>query len=806
MISDFTKVSQEKLFVNDTPTERITFSFTVPFIADPDEPSTNYVSGFQLFRNSEIVYETLLSSLTVESGVATLVYDFSDLPSQNIDFQIREVDYDVTYGTLSNVVSIESFPDGVTQCNTFYYKDFVRIRWTGIDTTSNPLFQKYSLLRGELIQNAVGATTSIVDSIDAEEDQVEVTLKTAKTGYVKIVYQEHEWVKFLSADTTFTLTNSDLESFSDLELRYQDIEKTKFYVYFTETLSTVVSELPLTIETSTGSVVQYTYDDTSTLEDDTRYVYAITTSGVTSTNELLQTADDIFITDASPKILHWSLQSDTYLSSDKWRNMKKVIVDGNIYDKGYWAIPYREKTEDADAAYVLDGWNPIAEDYVDVYVNGHFKETVLTTSTGFFSFNFDPRQLENTIKLQISTPGRPADVNKYTINAYNLLTHFNALGAQVDELEEENDRVDNDFFIDTATDTDTLDSNFGELINVKYSPDIDGDIDTYREVLKGLLEAHNEFGLLSSTQIVLDTFSQYFDTATIYEKDSHLSTYTPGISPIIDVPLLERENYYYGITAVTESGGETSPLILNYDKRWWPFFEKAGIGFSWSRVEDAQYYRIYRGTSEDDLEFLISTSTGDAHYTQFLDTGSLLTSTGINPPTFNFTEIDTVAEAEEILFPCRFDNYWLRRTTTGVTVVITTSEEEFPELILNRLYNFLSLSVVPLRLRLIVAHETYIIYKDGATAIQYVEGTSGPVLYTIDVGGSGNPWVSDGSYYSFTITHSLDNQDVFPQGFILASGVQVVPGFRRLDNNTIKVFWNNNTDVLRINILELVEV
>ena len=821
LITDFSKISQQRIFEENLYTERFVFKFTIPYIQNPNDifSSENHLSGFQLLREGVVVDQQLLSSVTTSTGLLSstgyLTYDASDMPGEVLDFQIRSVDLDATIYILSNLIIVETFPDAVAEITTNYQTSGeVTISWEPV--TTSPQLQYYTLVRSRATQFKISDT--FIESIDLTSGNLIITFSEAITTYIRVVYQKYSWSFFAINTATVILTNDDLEAFSNTDLNYLQIGKTGVEIYypeFFEDIKTISTSTGLdVIETSTGITTSTGLHHTTDLPpaiEEARYIYGIRTEGLTVSESNYIALDDVHIQHRNPELLPWQIQSDSTISNQKWENIKKVLVDSNYYNKNYYAIPYKELDSDNNG-FTFDGFVNAGNESIEVYINGRLRETILSTSTGYFSFNFQGRLNKNTVRLTTNTVNQSRKSTEYAIYMYRIYSHFSVLANETKRIEDDLDTVHDNFFIDTC-DADNIEPNFASQIGLKFSSSIDETLEEFRNVTKWILSAHLEFGLRSSFEKLMNAFTNYYTTYTFFEKDSNLHSIAPAYAKIASDPHTFRGNYAYGVSALTSTNGETAVSTITTDKRWWPFFFKNGISMKWDAVIGAEKYAIYRGTSESTLRRIITTSGG---LTSFLDNGTLLSSTGVltsigeAPYTFNFTNTANPSNFQETKVSVNLDNFFPVRRRTSVTLAITTEIDPFPDLILNRIYSYASFAIAPLKLRVVIGSDKYIILKETdesyilfAQASQVVES-----IESVDI--SPSDWVATGDYYTYDFNHNLGSLEIIPRAYILESagdetGISVVPGFTRTSDNQMRIHWNNNTDILRVQIIKLVE-
>jgi len=72
-----------------------------------------------------------------------------------------------------------------------------------------------------------------------------------------------------------------------------------------------------------------------------------------------------------------------------------------------------------------------------------------------------------------------------------------------------------------------------------------------------------------------------------------------------------------------------------------------------------------------------------------------------------------------------------------------------------------------------------------------------PYTFTI----SPSDWVAEGTYYKYTKSHTLNSTDILADIHIVGGGnEQALVGLKRRDGY-VTVYWNNNTDTLRVKLL-----
>lgn len=709
-ITDLTLYDHTKTYNSSTGIVDETFVFV--FTTPSDLDSAN-VSGYKLFQTEnnvynpyEVVYQNKHSNLTTSGGYTYISYTNSDSTDfgKNSYFKVKKVDFDTNESSDSNVIEVESFCTTVTSISSVYEPDRITVTWDAITNTStgqtstgvNNIFQDYTLVRAELEGHTKSTPDTIVSEVTPTENQLTVTLDQARTGLFRIEYDSWVWEKAVFDSSSFTITNSDLTSFSSTELKYEDVAPTLVYVFHSNNFVTIADT------TDTEAI------DTSFSATGKRYIYAVVTNGITLSNTSFISYAIVHAVaplETKPFLLKFDIQDSTLLNGTYWRRLKDAIVDKNYYNKDYYAIPYTEND------FTISGYAYLAYSSVDIYLNGRFDRTLTTTSTGFFNLTYTPLKGKNTLHFRLRIDNQVSSTTKITLYTYNIYTHFHVMGQELDTLDEEIENVDDDFFIDTVRNSLIYD-NFGSLVGLKkqsvesYSQ--------YRSLVKALTNAQLSYGYRSAIYDICDAFSDYSDKYEVYEHDSHLNTYKPDININTSSGYLPRANYYYGITAETSTGGQTSYTEINFDKRWWPINTSSGvIALTWDKVADASYYNIYRKKEGEDYQFLIKTS-----YNIFCDTG-IIESQAIEPPTYNFTRINTPTSLKEIDTDMMLDTYFMLSSKTGVTIMFYTDVSPFPTYVINRMYKYLRIACNLLRLRLIICHDDYLITKDYSGQVNY---------------------------------------------------------------------------------------
>jgi hypothetical protein len=415
-----------------------------------------------------------------------------------------------------------------------------------------------------------------------------------------------------------------------------------------------------------------------------------------------------------------------YIAQSYWSLMKNALVDKNYYKKDKFDIPYfHVKTTN------LKGYLGLSRCKVDIYINDSINTTIETDDYGEFSLNY--KLPKGTTKIQIHCRDKNnIDFSRKAapklINTLNVYSNFAVFGTEYQKVDDEQALMKTDVNIYTARYSTFVD---------KYNP--------FVELYKNIIETDDDFMDLAATVFnayeyagyekgltdIMDKFKELVPEIGDYEIHYKYSLYdtirTRKSFPTVQ-PLLERGYYYYGVTAATYEGSETAVQVIRIDNRWWPFNYKGYNVLMWDATYGADFYKIYRGTSEDNLGLLQVVSNNI-----FIDNGSLTPDYDIVYPLYNYSGMLNVSNFSEYVATKLAQLELLyKKLANTIIFLFSNDDEEIPEIHLTRMEQLFEKMIPPeIRYTMFYIRDSVIyIYPDDITITPPVPPTE--ALYDIN--------------------------------------------------------------------------
>lgn len=703
-ITDFSINSVE--LVSDKT--KITFSFIKP---------TGNIGGYYLFidTSSGLVHvDTRVDALHPQDGdvntydVGAYTYYEYTLPDSTtdgklVDFYLQALS---TTRELSSVV-------GPAQVYTYPSKP-------------NNLFVKYDGIQVDLTWNSVMQDTFVAYNIyrdycapvngtsyDSDTNTLTNPLFTVgKHVWVIDTFKRSQWFGRIETEGEFSLTSTGLTNYSDNSVAYRfSIDNVTIYLS---------SNAPVLLDqTSTGA-----YTDESYLFD-RYYIYSISTVGLGGriSNRVYYQCHTIETTMSYPYLRSVDSSSTTILNNQYWKSIKATLVDKGFYNLSPFAIPYSK-----DTTYNLKGYLGVANCKLDVYINGIYGFTTSTGIYGEFDINYAFKkgsiefvfQARDRLNVKFSRKTAP-----FTITTMNIYTWFSVVGKQYEAARTELNSIKSDVSLDTCRDSYFEDrfSPFTGLYKVG-----DESEEKFRALSSAIYRAYEYVSYKEALTMVFDAFRDNvpeIDHYEIYFNDSLYDTQRTGYTFTPTSTGLGRGNYYYGISSHKANGEETPVSVLRVDRRWWPDPYVCTNVLMWDYMSGAEGYRIYRGTSPDNL--LLMTSTGSNFFIDI--NGYATTSTG--PVAYNFTDMEAPTGLH-LYDKFGVNNLFLRLKKPGSLTILLfgTGTNLLQSYDIDRLMYLLGQFIPPeIKYRLIFSNDDKVILYPGGTVVDLTEPTPAYAYY-----------------------------------------------------------------------------
>lgn len=676
---------------------KIVFSFTKP---------SGDIGGYYLLQSSTgIIYEhthtrvdasknqdTTISTYTIDN---TVYYEYiceDNVKGKLLYFKIIVVSPSRAESIDSNIVTVYTYPSYPDNVFCEYNGFSVYVTWNHVNfDTINDTFLYYEIRR---------RTSNFIKNIEFDVDTYKITNKNLiQNKFVKIidVFKRSIWFGKVTTTGEFTLTNENkIQQASDNTENI--ITKDRLQVFVEEDASTVLGTT-----TSTGFI------DT-TYNDGTHYFYEVCciAQGDKENCGSKSYAYTIPVTNTFP-YLRPAENSDTpLLNNPYWSKLKKTLIDSNYYNLSAFAIPYSETQ-----TFNLKGYLGVSNCNVDLYVNDIYTLTTSTGVYGEFDINYKfPKgdtifklQARDSLNISFSMKSQP-----YKISTLNLYTLYSLFGTHYKQIEDEiaAQILDNDI---TQARYSSFEDRYAPLVQLYKSGEEDEN--KFISIASTAFKSFEYVGYEKALYDILDVFKNNinnFEHYELYFNNALYQTHKTMYIPATQDGNLDRDNYYYGISAFKYTGEETPVSIIRVDRRWWPFTYTGFNYFTWNPVAGAEGYRIYRGTSENNLQ-LLTTIPG----VMYVDDGyTEITSTG--PVEYNFTNLD-IPTSFKVINDVRVSNYImkLKKPTSMVIILFASEDNEISELNITRLLTLFS-KIIPPEIRYTVLYtrnSKIVIYPDG---------------------------------------------------------------------------------------------
>lgn len=699
-VSSFS-ISSVELVDNQT---KIVCTFTKP---------VGNIGGYHLYMSSTgIIYtkvKTRIDASRPQTSYDT-TYDVSGttyfeytLPDDSTDgkllyFKLQSISTTRELSIFSDVETTYTYPSKPEDLFILYDGIGVYLSWDELDFSDdkNATFLNYNIYRSIALP---------IEGVSSYDDETSIisndNFEVGNIVLVTDIFKRSRWFGEVTTVGKFDLTTTKISGYSDNSSSYSiNIDNLK--IYTTEPPSTLigVSDVGSFQDTTFGFNHNYVYSVKSIAlgirESSSAYYHCISTD----------------TTESYPYLRPVENSSTGLLNNPYWRTLKNVLIDKSYYDKTAFAIPYAVNT-----SFNLKGFLGVSECKLDIFINDIYSYTTSTGQYGEFNIDFVFPKGTTTMSFQARDKHNIKFSRKsapYSIRTLNIYTWFSSvLGTQYSLMETE---LNNQVTLDASIE-DCRYSYFED----RYSPFIglykngDEDEQKFRNIAAEVFKAFEYSSYDKSLRMVLDSFNENaieFDHYDIYYNESLYETKKTMYSFVATSSGLTRGNYWYGVSACKNTGEETAVTKLRVDRRWWPTGYMRMNTLMWDFSEDADCYKIYRGTTESDLYFLTSSGIN-----VFIDVDQYEENLDIEALDYNLT--DLIEPANLYLYDKNGVNKLflkLKKPNSLAIILYGVENNELTEYDITRIMDLLEKLIPPeLKYR--------VIFANNSKVIMYPEGT-----------------------------------------------------------------------------------
>lgn len=619
-------------------------------------------------------------------GKTHFYYTFDDVSYQGkfLYFYIIAVSTTLEVSVPSSVITTGTYPQKPVNLFCIYDNYEVDLSWDNLLTSSgrNSDFYNFAIYRNNL--DEVFGTT-MENNILYNSSFIE-----GKAVWVIDTFKKNQWFGEVTSTGALYLSSIKRTDYSSLtDLPFLD----NFIIY-------IESDTDISVGTTTSTG----YVDTAFVKGyhDIYKLKSVTSTGLSS--DFIKFP--VYFVDVPNTLpyLRSPLNSSTgLLSNPYWSALKNVLIDSKYYDKSLYAIPYS-----ATESFNFKGFLGVSRCLVDVFIYDIYSFTTSTGIYGEFELDYQFTKGKTDIKIQARDKinvGFSRITGTYSIRTFNLYTWFSVLGNQYKQIVDELAAMKLDNSLSTVRYTSYVD---------RYKPLIELFKYANEDSAKFLILAKEIFNMFEYTSydeslvVLLDALQEeadYFDHYEIFYRNSLYRTNKTGWDFVLaDTSTgIIRENYYYGITSLTSTGEETDATIVRVDNRWWPVGYTGINVLRWSQINNVDYYNIYRGSSADSLEYLVTICD-----MFFIDSGTYTPNPAKVPPVHNFTDYEPPADAYLYLDTKLTPNAMLLSNRAWLQVVVyAEGTEDIPTYQLDRIVFYLNKIIAPeIRYLIIYANDT----------------------------------------------------------------------------------------------------
>jgi len=710
-----------------------TFSFTKP---------TGDLGGYYLYMSSTgltyINIKTRIDSIHSQiqedktydvEGITYFEYttDSDYYDGKMLYFKIQALSTSRDVSTFSSVEIGYSFPSQPENLFTRYTGIETVLTWNELDFTDN----KNSILVNYNIYRDLAVTINGT----MYDNTINLLLNDGFTVgsiiWVIDSFKRSQWSGAVTTAGEFDLSNTKLIEYSDNSTAYTiSIDNLKIFIDYKN---------PAFIGTSSTGL----YTDT-TFSFDRYYIYSICSVGVgmhpsSSTPCVCYT---INTTNAYPYLRSVDNSKTELLSDPYWKRIKSVLIDKNFWDKTPYAIPYAK-----DTIYNLKGFLGVSNCKLDIFINDIYNYTTSTGIYGEFEINYKfPKgnismvfQARDRYNIKFSRKSAP-----YSIRTFNFYSWYAAvLGTQYKQVDQESTSILSDVSIETCRYS-YFEDRFSPFVGLYKEGD---EAETkFISLASTNFKAFQYASYDKSIQMMLDSFSENIPELDHYEVYFNIDLYDTQRTAYTFTTTstgMGRGNYYYGVSACTIDGEETPATVIQVDRRWWPSPYKNENVIMWDYVQGADFYKVYRGTTSEELYLITSTGMNIA-----VDIRGSVPSSEMIPIGFNFTDMEVPSNVK------LYDKYGvnnlilrLKKVSSLVILLFGAGDSVIADFDLQRILYLLKKFIPPeLNYTIIFSNDTKVILYPEGTEINLEEPA--PVYAHYDLSYYYHPSLEVGEVYS----------------------------------------------------------
>jgi len=668
---------------------------TTTFTFEFDKPSGDF-GAYKLYQSYDgITYtesklridyghykEEYTADYTTESGGKVYFEFFLDSGVSDgrlLYFKLQAISISNELSSFSDIVQTYTAPTKPSNLICSYDGYDVNMTWDALSTSTgrNSSFTDFSVIRKNVTEINNSEVVYDTDTTTFTYSGFTVGIAVWIIDFVK----RSIWFGEVTTSGSFTISSSNSFSLASNNTEDYTPSQENFRIIIENDTTAVDIAYPTT----------NSYIDTS-FPSDIYYVYAITANGSGSKNSE-ETKFPIFTLDvlsSYPYLRSPGNSDNTILSSPYWRYLKETLIDAGYYDKTQFAIPYF-----VGEVYNLKGYLGVANCVVDVYVNDIYAFASSTGIYGEFDINYQFKKGTTSIKIQARDKFNikfSRESIPYSIRTLNIYTWYSILGDEYDEIVDTITEIRKSISISDVSYT-AFEDIYVPLIGITKSGTEDDD--KFLLIATEIFNSYEYASYDESLILLMDAFEDNvdeFDHYEIYYNNSLLGTHASGFAYVPTSSGLVRDDYVYGISTVnTSTGAETDVTILRLDKRWWPENYNGINVLLWDAMSNATRYNVYKGSTEDDLEFMISIP-GNV----WVDNGSITPNSSITPRLFNYTSLykPTNLVTNNSIYVTKLIEI-LKKSTTLTIIFYSVNDTEILELHRNRILVLLQKLIPP---------------------------------------------------------------------------------------------------------------
>lgn len=356
--------------------------------------------------------------------------------------------------------------------------------------------------------------------------------------------------------------------------------------------------------------------------------------------------------------------STGFISNIYWQQMKASLVDENFYDKNTISLPYMATPIN------LKFFVGVAFVYVDVWINDIFFVTATTDEFGQFEINPIFALYGNVVKMRMRTMDNvivPNGETRIMYNTYNSYTPFVVLGKDLTSTGLLLDYIQKESRLYEA-DNDGLWDNFAPLISLTKRGGMTATEEA--DMIKGIFHSFQHVQYMATVEGILSSIPTV-DHYIIYENGALFDVVKEGERIETSIGLIGANDYWYGVTACKTTGAQTTATTIRLDRKWFPIGYFTNNVIRWDKVNDADFYKIYRGVGTSDITLIHTTPNNDT--LAYIDHNTTIEDFTNRPPTVNFSGIDVPDNLRDLFFGVERVLNWRIKRRNQVVIIIYQS-------------------------------------------------------------------------------------------------------------------------------------